>query len=434
LWGAVVARPGQLKSYAIGEATTPLLRLAATARERYAAQLAAATATVDRVKVEVEAIKDVMKAAAKKGLPLDDLEGQLAARYRELQQLQPIERRYSTGDATVEKLQELLRDNPRGLLALRDELSGIFAAFSKEGREGEREFYLEAWNGDGSYTADRIGRGTVHLPAVTLSLLGGIQPGKLAAQVEAALAGGLADDGLLQRLQALVWPDQLPAWKPPPGRPDRRGRNAAYTIFRQLDELPVADLGAEVDPDAPTAIPFLTFADDAQELADGWRNALEVRLRSAELQPFPSFESHVAKYRSLMPSLALLFQLIDHVAHPGSMAPGRVSFAATRQAVRWVAYLECHARKLYAGELETGAAATATLAAKVESGALADGTPVREIYRNHWSGLGTPERVDDALAGLAAIHWLRVATITTRGRPSQVVQLHPDFGGGDAHG
>src|ERR1700737_3806651 len=39
----------------------------------------------------------------------------------------PTLRRYKTNDSTVEKLGELLRENPAGLLVLRDELVGLIA-------------------------------------------------------------------------------------------------------------------------------------------------------------------------------------------------------------------------------------------------------------------------------------------------------------------
>jgi len=70
----------------------------------------------------------------------------------------------------------------------------------------ERAFYLEAFNGDGGYTFDRIGRGTVRIESTTVALIGGIQPSKLAPLVRGA-ASGQADDGLIQRLQLAVWPD-----------------------------------------------------------------------------------------------------------------------------------------------------------------------------------------------------------------------------------
>jgi putative DNA primase/helicase len=49
----------------------------------------------------------------------------------------------------------------------------------------------------------------------------------------------------------------------------------------------------------------------AQELFDRWGADLEHRLRAEEDYPVPL--SHLAKYRSLLPSLALLFHLIDGV-------------------------------------------------------------------------------------------------------------------------
>jgi hypothetical protein len=51
----------------------------------------------------------------------------------------------------------------------------------------------------------------------------------------------------------------------------------------------------------------LTFAPDAQALFREWLSQLEARLRGDELAPV--MQAHLAKYRSLMPSLALLFSL-----------------------------------------------------------------------------------------------------------------------------
>lgn len=85
---------------------------------------------------------------------------------------------------------ELLNRNPRGLLLFRDELVGWLRTLDKEGHESDRAFYLEAWNGQGSFTYDRIGRGTLHIENVTLSVLGGIQPGPLSIYLRATLSGG----------------------------------------------------------------------------------------------------------------------------------------------------------------------------------------------------------------------------------------------------
>jgi len=53
--------------------------------------------------------------------------------------------------------------------------------------QSDPAFYLEAFNGDGKFTYDRIGRGTVHIEQCTLSLIGGVQPTRIAPLVRAAL-------------------------------------------------------------------------------------------------------------------------------------------------------------------------------------------------------------------------------------------------------
>ena len=70
---------------------------------------------------------------------------------------QPILRRYRTNDPTVEKLGELLKENPRGLLIFRDELIGFLAGLDREDRKSDRGFYLEAWNGYGSISMTALG-------------------------------------------------------------------------------------------------------------------------------------------------------------------------------------------------------------------------------------------------------------------------------------
>jgi hypothetical protein len=63
-----------------------------------------------------------------------------------------------------------------------------------------------------------------------------------------------------------------------------------------------AALGAEEL--TPEELPFLRFDAAAQECFDAWRGAVEQRLRAEA--DHPVWRSHVAKYRSLMPSLALI--------------------------------------------------------------------------------------------------------------------------------
>jgi len=96
------------------------------------------------------------------------------------------------------------------------------------------------------------------------------------------------------------------------------------------------------------------FAPDAQGCFIEFMASLEPRVRGDELHP--ALASHLAKYRKLMPALALLFELADRAAvgsqslegRPGEVGHGPlVSLEHTRQAVAWCDYLESHALRIY---------------------------------------------------------------------------------------
>lgn len=101
---------------------------------------------------------------------------------------------YYTNDITVERLQQLLAENDRGMLYCRDELASLldFGRYSQSKGDGPRAFFLEAYEG-GPHTVHRVGRDTVFIPNAALTVVGGIQPSRLAA------FKGLESDGLLQR-------------------------------------------------------------------------------------------------------------------------------------------------------------------------------------------------------------------------------------------
>ena len=70
---------------------------------------------------------------------------------------------------------------------------------------------MSGWAGLDSYTVDRISRSTVRIPAVNLSLFGTTQPARLVSYMRNSFKQ--QDDGLVQRLQFLVWPDFNGKWK-----------------------------------------------------------------------------------------------------------------------------------------------------------------------------------------------------------------------------
>ncbi|MBI4517559.1 MAG: DUF3987 domain-containing protein [Deltaproteobacteria bacterium] len=425
LWGMVVGRPGTMKSPALSEGTRFIRRLAAQASERYRQDAAAADIEREAIELQIARLK---RDATKRAADIEKFKTDLAALNSAKGECALQERRYLTQDATAEKLGELLRGNPRGLLLLRDELAGWLRTLEKPGREGEREFFLEAWKATDAYTCDRIGRGTVHTPAPTLSVLGTIQPSKLQRCITDAATEGRGDDGLLQRFQLAVWPEITGEWRNVDRWPETAARERVAAAFTALDSLDANTLGASTDH---SEIPALRFAPYAQALFDEWREQLEVRLRGADLDAFPAYESHVAKYRSLMPALALVFHLLGVVSN--QTEPGPVTLAAARLAATWVDFLDAHARRIYAVELNPGRLAARALADRIEHGHIADGVSIRDLYRHQWPALTNADNVRAALADMEALGWLRIEALETKGRTSEVVRLHPELRE-EAHG
>ncbi len=414
LWGAIVGRPGTLKSPALSEPLKPLRRLEAKAKEAHTEALreheAASLIATERKAVGKEAIRRALKLKQDPASLAWDAAGDNLE--------PPARQRYLTSDSTVEMLGALLSVNPRGLLVFRDELTGLLRSLDREGQESSRAFYLEGWNGMDGFIFDRIGRGTIDIPAVCLSVLGGIQPGPLGAYLSGAMAGGGGDDGLLQRFQLTVWPDVTGEWRDVDRWPDSQARGLAWSVFERLDRLDPQAIGAEQDPAG--GLPFLRFAEPAQELFREWRGELERRLRAGE--EHPALEAHLAKYRSLVPALALLRHLADHPEG------GPVGEAACLAACAWAEYLEGHARRLYAPAVAGETHGARELLRHLVRGDLSGPFTLRELTRKGWRGLDRNGALG-ALELLAEHSCLAVELRETGGRPSQLFHVNPGIGG-----
>ncbi len=85
--------------------------------------------------------------------------------------------------------------------------------------------------------------------------------------------------------------------------------------------------------------------------------------------------------------------------------------------------------RVYSPTLDTATVAAKGLLDRVDAGDVAHGAKVREIYRNQWSHLTTPEEVASAIEVLEGHGWARRATTKPKGggRPSEVLHLHPEL-------
>ena len=422
LWGGIVGDPSTKKSPACAAALKPLDHLVAQRLEQHESALADYETEKVVADAQKAALEGRIKEAAKKpskGNPVD-IAKELRAHQEGVPDA-PILRRHKTNDSTVEKLGELLRDNPTGVLVLRDELVGLLAAWERHGREGERAFFLEAWNGDQSFDTDRIGRGHISIPNLCVSIFGGIQPDKLTVYLEQA-AHALANDGMLQRFQLLVYPDSR-RWEWRDRAPDRPARDKAFAVFEALAAFDPVAWGA-LPADDFAKSPCFRFDGDAQDVFIEWSEDLHRDRIPSEEDPL--IVQHLTKFDKLFPALALILHLVDCSANGTS---GPVTKGSALRAAAWCEYLEAHARRCYGLLKDDGLRAAQALAAKLEHGSLSDGFTAREVRRNQWRNLTTDESIHAALDWLEDENWLRSeptgGTGPGSGRRTVRYRIHP---------
>lgn len=407
LWGGIIAPPGFMKSPVIQAATRPLNRIQTEWRQEHGEALKEYARQKEEYDLRRAAWKEQYKAASKRP-------NAAAPDRPEDEPGEPKLRRLIVNDATFEALHQTMSENPAGILVIRDELTGWWSQLDRAGREGERAFCLQAWNGDTGHTIDRIGRGSIHVEACCMSMLGGIQPGRLRSYLVDALEDGPSNDGLIQRFQLLVWPDTAPDWKYVDRAPDAASEQQAARVFRKL---------VEMDAEHPARF---RFASDAQELFIEWLAELEAKIRGDELHP--ALISHLSKYRKLMPALAVLFELSEWA--PGNGDADTVCLHHAQQAAAWCEYLESHARRVYSCIVTPQLRAARELADRIKHRKVgADGFfSCRDVYMKGWSGLDSPEAVKQATEVLQDAGWVRDLPGESRplgGRPSNRYEVNP---------
>lgn len=235
---------------------------------------------------------------------------------------EPHRRRCLVGDSTPEALGAILAGNPTGTLHFRDELAGWLVGFDRYA-PGGREFWLEAFGGR-PFTIDRKNmRGPLHIPFNGVSVVGGVQPSKLAA----ALLNG-PDDGLVARF-LWAWPDKL-AFK----RPRRSADMATLEqVYRRLDGI-----GWGIGADGRQVAVTLALDPDAADVFEAW----QADNSAADLEASGLYGSFVGKMDGVVLRLALVSELAQW-AFVGGPEPKSVS---VRSLVAAAAFADDYAKPM----------------------------------------------------------------------------------------
>jgi len=400
IWGAAIGRPGRLKSPAISAAMGPLYKLDGMAQKDYQSAMATHEQAMMNRKFSMELLRK--NIGRQKGY-VPGVQSAEEVEYQRLNALpttEPVLKRHYSNDCTMESLGEMMQGNPRGILVQHDELTGLFATFERPGREGERQGYLTAWNGLGSHRVDRIGRGHIYIERFCASIFGGIQPDKL-ERFLADAKDNYDNDGFIQRVQVMVYPDDIGMPKVIDQSPDAAAQNQAFAVIEKL-ALHIDVCGGQQDDTHD--LPYFRFEKkSAQVQFFAWLDGLTKRIDDEEAA---LMQEHLGKYRKLIPALALIFHLVEIAAgeaKPGSPIPTKT----LQKAICWDAYLESHARRVYGMATDYKLQAAKALALKIQGRHLTDGFNARTVTQKGWSRLTDADDIKAGCSELEAANWIR---------------------------
>ncbi len=396
-WGAIIGRPSAMKSPSMKAALQPLYKIELMAAKQHEEDKKNYDEEIQLLELEQSIAKEKAKKALKTSNREDAREALIMPDHPE----SPTRYRLIVNDATVEKLGELLNENPNGLIVVRDELAGLLFKLSKEEYQGDRAFYLECFDGNGHFTYDRIGRGTIEIKYCTLSIIGGIQPTKIAKLVSDAMKG-IADDGLIQRFQLAIWPDDIGNWEWLDRAPDKIAQDAYYALFEEINSFQLHTNDGEP--------PRFRFTPEAQLLYIQWMEEIQSKARRQDIHPV--IESHMLKMPQTIAGLALLFEILDG---------GResVGVEATARALDWADYLLSHANRLYS--IATNQSINNAQLIINRKNKPPHQFTARDVYRKNWAGLDTIEAVNEGIECLVDYYHLipkEHLTTSTGGRPT----------------
>lgn len=401
LWGVLVGRSGTTKSPVLKLVTRALIDLFKAARRAFTDAMKEYLREVERHNVRLAE----WKKSQRNGPPTDPPD----------EPERPTERRLLVSDITVEKLGELLEQNPLGLLLVRDELaawSGAFDRYAAGGKGSDQPAWLSMYDA-APVTIDRkSGKGNYFVERAAVSVLGSIQPGTLARSFGTAER----EAGLLARVLVAYPPDRPALWTEA-ALPDD-----VAAEWRKVLEALLA-LPADVDEHGDPRPRFILIRKEAKALWIEWhdRHARElVDISNDDLA------AHYAKLKGACARIALLFACVEVAA--GGDAVAYISADAMRRAIAVVEWFKGEGRRVYAVLGESGEdRARRQLIEWIErrGGAVT----VRDLTHGlqQYRGRADAAKADlDALAKAGCGVWEHPDSGPKGGRPSPRFVLAPD--------
>lgn len=383
LWCAALGDPSSRKSAPLGLLTKPLWSIQDNARADYDDACRGWQAECERAKAEKAKWQEEVKKAAGTNaatIPLPPLA---------VEPDEPQERRPLISDVTPEAAASVLVGNPQGVLCYNDELAGWLEGFDRY-TSGGRPFWLSAFGGR-PHSVTRKGSGSIHVGFCGISVLGSIQPDRIADLLKGT------NDGLVPRL-LWAWPEKMPPRRVS-GRVDMARLETAYQRLEMLR------WGTDEGGDRAPIV--LRLADDAADLFHEW----EVENAASDGDGGALYEAFTGKMSGAALRLALVSELTGW-AFEGGAEPDVVSKRSVAAAITWVEdYAKPMAARVYGDAAVPEGERNAALLARYIRKARLPVINLRELRRHphkpHLKPLQGKGALEDAIELLENAGWLR---------------------------
>jgi Protein of unknown function (DUF3987) len=208
--------------------------------------------------------------------------------------------------------------------------------------------------------------------------------------------------------------------------PNRDAANSVYKIVKELAKTDFIELGAETSEFY--AKPFFRFDEHAFAFFETWLKELIRKVRRKDETPVMC--QHLNKFKSLMPSLALIFYLVDVAKDVvdgkeiDALGDCRITLRYAKLAALWCDYLESHARRIYQLGFSASAAAAERLLDKLTDDELKVPVPnefsSRDIYTRNWALLDSSDLAEAAIDELLDAGWVRASQQSSKPQFSSI--------------
>jgi hypothetical protein len=347
----------------------------------------------------------------------------------------PVLTRLTVNDATTEVLGPILKENPRGVVMVKDELTAFVQAMNqyREGGKGaDQQFWLSAWSGS-TVTVDR--QKTHHLGPLRvrhpfISVIGGLVPDKLPTLRGDKPRQRVEVDGFIDRFLLSYPPEPEVAaenWMEVP-ETTLQGWRTLLAKLRSLAMVPV-----QKDERIVAWRPFVVRLTSTGR--EAWQRFTQAHAEERNSADFPPhLKGPWSKLRGYCARLALIVHFLRWAA--GEVQDEDVDCESMERAARLVAYFKAHARKVYAVmDADPRTATARRLLRWIIEGCLRQFTR-RDAYRAMRGIYKSVDEVDPILDLLGKHGYIRAVASAADNRPgrkaSPAFEAHPSLFSADS--